>query len=243
MMRIDVFTLFPGIFSGPLHNSIISRASRKGLVEIRLHNFRAFAGDRHHTVDDTPYGGGAGMVLKPEPIFEAVNYLREKNGPFPLVYLSPKGKVLNQRIVENWSKMDAIALLCGRYEGVDQRVVDNLVDEEVSLGDFVLSGGEPAAIAVIDAVVRLIPGALGDEESALDESFADNLLEYPHYTKPRSFKGFDVPEVLTSGNHREIRKWRDKASLDITLKNRKDLIDKKEMEQCRKSSTTSKTNS
>lgn len=228
-MRIDVLTLFPGMFSGSLQNSIISRASRKGLVEIRLHNFRAFAEDRHHTVDDTPYGGGAGMVLKPEPIFEAVEYLRQRNGPFPLIYLSPKGKVLNQRMVERWSKMDSFALLCGRYEGVDQRVIDSLVDEEVSLGDFVLSGGEPAALAIIDSVVRLIPGALGDDESALDESFSNDLLEYPHYTKPRNFNGQEVPPVLLSGNHREIKKWREKASFDLTMKNRKDLIDKKEM--------------
>ncbi|HNQ79256.1 MAG TPA: tRNA (guanosine(37)-N1)-methyltransferase TrmD [Acidobacteriota bacterium] len=228
-MRIDVLTLFPEMFAGPINSSIISRASRKGLVEIRLHNFRAFAKDRHHTVDDTPYGGGAGMVLKPEPIFAAVQYLREKNGPFPLIYLSPKGKVLDQRMVERWSKLDSFALLCGRYEGVDQRVVDSLADEEVSLGDFVLSGGEPAALAVIDAVVRLIPGALGDEESALDESFTGNLLEYPHYTKPRSFMGREVPEVLLSGNHGEIKKWREKSSIEITMKNRKDLLDKKEM--------------
>jgi tRNA (guanine37-N1)-methyltransferase len=242
-MRIDVLTLFPGMFSGPLQNSIISRAARKGLVEIRLHNFRAFAEDRHHTVDDTPFGGGAGMLLKPEPIFKAVSSLRERNGSFPLVYLSPKGKVLNQKMAERWSKLDSMALLCGRYEGVDQRVIDHLVDEEVSLGDFVLSGGEPAAIAVIDAVVRLIPGALGDETSSVDESFSNNMLEYPHYTKPRIFDGLEVPPVLVSGNHGEIKKWRDQSSLELTLKNRKDLIDKKEMEQCHNHSTTSKTNS
>jgi len=228
-MRIDVLTLFPEMFSGPLQSSIISRACRKGLAEIRLHNFRAFADDRHRTVDDTPYGGGAGMVLKPGPIFEAVEYLRERNGSFPLIYLSPKGKVLEQKTIERWSKLDSFALLCGRYEGVDQRVIDSLVDEEVSLGDFVLSGGEPAALAIIDAVVRLIPGALGDEESALYESFSDGMLEYPHYTKPRDFRGKAVPDVLLSGNHREIRRWREKASFELTMKNRKDLIDKKEM--------------
>ena len=226
-MRIDVFTLFPEMFAGPLHNSILKRAQRKGVIEIRLHNFRAFAADRHRTVDDTPFGGGAGMVLKPGPIFEAVEYLRARNGSFPLVYLSPKGKVLDQEIVRRWSRLPALGLLCGRYEGVDQRVVDGLVDEEVSLGDFVLSGGEPAAIAVIDAVTRLLPGALGDDESAVDESFSGNLLEYPHYTKPRVFRDMEVPEVLLSGNHSEIKRFRDAASLRLTLKNRQDLIEKK----------------
>lgn len=223
-MRIDVFTLFPEMFAGPLSNSILKRAQNKGVVEIRLHNFRRFAKDKHHTVDDTPYGGGVGMVLKPEPIFEAVEYQRKLTGWFPLFYLSPKGKVFNQTIARKMSELERFALLCGRYEGVDQRVIDGLVDEEISIGDYVLSGGEPAAIVVIDAVVRLIKGALGDEESSEEESFSNDLLEYPHYTKPREFRGMEVPEVLISGNHKEIRKFRENASYQITLKNRPDML-------------------
>ncbi|MFB3850297.1 MAG: tRNA (guanosine(37)-N1)-methyltransferase TrmD [Acidobacteriota bacterium] len=223
-MRIDVFTLFPEMFAGPLSNSILRRAQNKGVVEIRLHNFRRFAKDRHHTVDDTPYGGGAGMVLKPEPIFEAVEHLKNTTGPFPLFYLSPKGKVFNQKIATEMSNLKRFALLCGRYEGVDQRVIDGLVDEEISIGDYVLSGGEPAAIVVIDAVVRLLKGALGDEKSSEDESFSSDLLEYPHYTKPREFRGMEVPEVLVSGNHKEIADFRKESSLKITLQNRPDML-------------------
>jgi len=225
-MKIDIFTLFPEMFAGPLSNSILMRAQRKGVVEIRLHNFRGFAKDRHHTVDDSPYGGGSGMVLKPEPIFEAVENLKSKEGDFPLIYLSAKGKLLNQSILKEWSNLPRIAFLCGRYEGVDQRVVDNLVDQEISIGDFVLSGGEPAAIVAIDALVRLLPDALGDCESLKEESFNQNLLEYPHYTKPRKFRDMEVPEVLISGNHKEIKKYREKQSYETTLKNRPDLLNK-----------------
>lgn len=223
-MRIDILTLFPEMFAGPLNRSILRRAQDKGLVTIRLHNFRRFAKDKHHTVDDTPYGGGAGMVLKPEPIFSAVEYLREKNGSFPLFYLSPKGKVFNQKMAYELSKMERFALLCGRYEGVDQRVIDNIVDKEISIGDYILSGGEPAAIVIIDAVVRLIKGALGEEKSSLDESFSNNLLEYPHYTKPRNFRCLEVPEVLVSGNHKSIKDFREKSSFETTLKKRPDLL-------------------
>lgn len=226
-MRIDVFTLFPEMFAGPLSNSILRRAQNKGVVEIRLHNFRRFAKDKHHTVDDAPYGGGAGMVLKPEPIFDAVEQLRKKTGWFPLFYLSPKGKVFNQKIALEMSKMERFALLCGRYEGVDQRVIDGLVDEEISIGDYVLSGGEPAAIVLIDAVVRLIKGALGDEKSSQEESFSNDLLEHPHYTKPKEFRGMKVPEVLISGNHKEIRKFRENTSYQITLKRRPDMLKSK----------------
>ncbi len=226
-MRIDVFTLFPEMFAGPLSNSILKRAQNKGVVEIRLHNFRRFAKDKHHTVDDTPYGGGAGMVLKPEPIFDAVEQLRKKTGWFPLFYLSPKGKVFNQKIALEMSKMERFALLCGRYEGVDQRVIDGLIDEEISIGDYVLSGGEPAAIVLIDAVVRLIKGALGDEKSSQEESFSNDLLEHPHYTKPKEFREMKVPEVLISGNHKEIRKFRENTSYQITLKRRPDMLKSK----------------
>lgn len=226
-MRIDVFTLFPEMFAGPLSNSILKRAQNKGVVEIRLHNFRRFAKDKHHTVDDTPYGGGAGMVLKPEPIYDAVEQLRKKTGWFPLFYLSPKGKVFNQKIALEMSKMERFALLCGRYEGVDQRVIDGLIDEEISIGDYVLSGGEPAAIVLIDAVVRLIKGALGDEKSSQEESFSNDLLEHPHYTKPKEFREMKVPEVLISGNHKEIRKFRENTSYQITLKRRPDMLKSK----------------
>lgn len=223
-MRIDILTLFPEMFASPLNRSILRRAQDKGLVTIRLHNFRRFAKDKHHTVDDTPYGGGAGMVLKPEPIFSAVEYLREKNGSFPLFYLSPKGKVFNQKMAYELSKMERFALLCGRYEGVDQRVIDNIVDEEISIGDYILSGGEPAAIVIIDAVVRLVKGVLGEENSSLDESFSGNLLEYSHYTKPRKFRDFEVPDVLVSGNHKSIKDFREKSSFETTLKKRPDLL-------------------
>lgn len=229
MMKIDIFTLFPEMFAGFLSNSIIMRAQRKGVVEVRLHNFRRFAKDKHHTVDDTPFGGGSGMVLKPEPIFECVEYLREKEGNFPLVYLTPKGKILKQDILRRWATLPRIAFLCGRYEGVDQRVVDYLVDEEISIGDFVLSGGEPAAIVVIDALIRLIPNALGKGESLKEESFNNSLLEYPHYTKPRKFRSYEVPDVLFSGNHKKIKEFREEKSIEITLKNRPDLLNKGEL--------------
>lgn len=223
-MRIEVFTLFPEMFAGPLSYSLLKRAQRRGIVTIRLHNFRRFAEDRHHTVDDTPYGGGSGMVLKPEPIFKCVEYVKERSGDFPLFYLSPKGKLFDQKMANELSRLSHFGLLCGRYEGVDQRVIDALVKEEISIGDYVLSGGEPAAIVVIDAVVRLLKDVMHDENSKKEESFENGLLEYPHYTKPRNFRGMEVPEVLLSGNHKEIEKFRKEMALKITKERRPDLL-------------------
>ncbi|MEW6758718.1 MAG: tRNA (guanosine(37)-N1)-methyltransferase TrmD [Acidobacteriota bacterium] len=224
-MRIDVLTLFPEMLEGFLAHSIVKRARAAGVVDVRLHNFRDHASDRHRTVDDSPFGGGPGMVLKPEPVFAAVEALRaEAEGEMPLVYLSPKGERFTQSLAEEFSLLPRLGLLCGRYEGLDQRVVDHLVDREVSIGDYVLSGGEPAAAVVLDAVVRLLPGALGDGASTEEESFRGDLLEYPHYTRPAEFRGWAVPEILLSGNHEAIRRWRLDQAIETTRKKRPDLL-------------------
>ncbi len=222
-MRIDVLTLFPEMFEGPFGRSIVGRAAAAGVVELRVHNFRDHAADRHRTVDDAPFGGGPGMVLKPEPVFAAVESLRASGQRGPLVYLSPKGRSFTQAVAREMAGQAGFILLCGRYEGLDQRVVDHLVDEEISIGDYVLSGGEPAAAVVVDAVVRLLPGALGDDASPDEESFSDGLLEYPHYTRPAEFRGWAVPEVLLSGNHEAIRRWRREQALALTQTRRPDL--------------------
>lgn len=224
-LRVDILTLFPEMFEGPLHHSILKRAKENGVADFRFCNFREFAVDRHRTVDDTPYGGGPGMVLMADPLFKAVEHLRaEEPADFPLIYLSPKGRRFDQGMAGRLAGMPRIAFLCGRYEGVDQRVIDHLVDEEISLGDFVLSGGEPACIAVLDAVCRLVPGAIGHEESLSEESFNDGLLEYPQYTRPEDYRGWKVPEVLLSGNHAAIRSWRKEMAVQETRKKRPDLI-------------------
>lgn len=224
-MRIDVLTLFPEMLQGFLDHSIVGRARASGVADIRLVNFRDFATDRHRTVDDAPFGGGPGMVLKPEPLFAAVEALRREEGAGrPLLYLSPKGQRFTQAVAEELASLPAFALLCGRYEGVDQRVVDHLVDGEISVGDYVLSGGEPAAAVVVDAVVRLLPGALGDGASTEEESFRGGLLEYPHYTRPALFRGWAVPEILLSGNHEAIRRWRLDQAVELTRRKRPDLL-------------------
>jgi tRNA (guanine37-N1)-methyltransferase len=224
-MRIDILTLFPEMLQGFLDHSIVGRARAAGVADIRLVNFRDFATDRHRTVDDAPFGGGPGMVLKPEPLFAAVEALRREEGAGrPLLYLSPKGERFTQAVAEELASLPAFALLCGRYEGVDQRVVDHLVDREISVGDYVLSGGEPAAAVVVDAVVRLLPGALGDGASAEEESFQGGLLEYPHYTRPALFRGWAVPEILLSGNHEAIRRWRLDQAVELTRRKRPDLL-------------------
>jgi tRNA (guanine37-N1)-methyltransferase len=211
-MRIDVLTLFPEMFLGFATTSILKRAIEKGLVNVRLHNFRDFACDKHHTVDDCPYGGGAGMVLKPEPIFEALEAVRSEvnaeDGAMesPIILLTPQGRLFSQEIARELAQSRHLVLLCGHYEGVDERIRANMVSDEISIGDYVLSGGEPAAMVVIDATIRLIPGVLGSEESALDESHAAGLLEYPQYTRPEDFRGWSVPEILLSGNHAQIAK-------------------------------------
>jgi tRNA (guanine37-N1)-methyltransferase len=225
-MRIDVLTLFPDILTGFLSGSIVKRALETGVVDVRLHNFRRFSEDRHHSVDDAPFGGGPGMVLMPDPIFKAVAHVREDCGAVsPLLYLSPKGETFDQSLARELAAWPSVILLCGRYEGVDQRVVDHLVDREISIGDYVLSGGEVAAMALMDAVIRLLPGALGDVASSEEESFSPRFLEYPQYTRPADYLGWRVPEVLLSGNHEAIRRWRREMALSETRKKRPDLIE------------------
>ena len=270
-MRFDILTIFPEFFTGPLDYGIVRRAREAGLVETRVHDLRAFTHDRHRTVDDRPFGGGAGMVMKPEPVFEAVeSLLGTTAAPSPavppgtaIVLLSAAGKLFRQETARRFAALDRIILLCGRYEGVDERVAEHLASDELSIGDFVLSGGELPAALILDAVTRLLPGALGNEESAVQESFSDlgedakgaqqaaplpafveagrasaesrltshqpldtrhYLLDYPHYTRPQSFRGWDVPEMLLSGNHEEIRRWRRQKAFEKTQRNRPDLL-------------------
>ena len=230
MLRIDVITIFPDFFQGPIDYGIVKRARAAGLVSITAHDLRRWTIDKHHVVDDRPFGGGDGMILKPEPIFEAVEGLTGKSRredfskDTRVVLLSPQGRVFSQAVAEDLSTSAQVVLLCGRYEGVDERVAEALVTDEVSIGDYVLSGGEAAAMVVIDAVVRLIPGALGSETSALNESFSTDMLDYPHYTRPPEFRGMKVPEVLLSGNHAEIERWRKTAATEKTRRMRPDLL-------------------
>lgn len=226
-LNIEVLTLFPGMFAGPLNESILKRVREKGLLNVRTWNIRDFTEDKHRTADDSPYGGGAGMVLKPGPIFRAVEALRREyaGDEFLTILLSPQGRLFDQkRAIEIAGEKRRIVLICGHYEAVDERVRLGLVDEELSIGDYVLTGGELAALVVIDAAARLLPGALGDEESARLESFRDGLLDYPHYTRPADFRGMKVPDVLLSGNHEEIRRWRRREALRATLTKRPDLL-------------------
>jgi tRNA (guanine37-N1)-methyltransferase len=274
-MRFDIITIFPGFFSGPLDYGIVRRAREARLIEAHIHDLRDFTHDRHRTVDDRPFGGGAGMVMKPEPIFEAVESLvGDPNGGTTvppgtaIVLLSAAGKLFRQEAARRFAKLDRIVLLCGRYEGADERIAEHLATDEISIGDFVLSGGELPAAMVLDAVTRLIPGALGNEDSAVDESFSEidrimtsgakapssgeaplsrlkprptrtdtedepgvdvrftnrGVLDYPHYTRPQSFRGWDVPDVLVGGNHEEVRRWRRKQALEKTRRNRPDLL-------------------
>ena len=204
-MRIDILTIFPSFFDSPLRESIIHRACERGVLDIRIHDLRAWAPDRHRVTDDAPYGGGAGMVMKPGPFFECVEALAAKP---PIVLLSPRGKVFTHADAERFAAGDELTLLCGHYKDVDQRVADHLATEEISLGDFVLSGGEPAALCIVDAVVRLLPGAMSDHDSARGDSFFGRGLSAPSYTRPPEFRGHMVPDVLLSGHHAEIEKWR-----------------------------------
>lgn len=231
-MQIDIMTLFPSMFDSPFSTGIFQRAKESGLVTINAHNFREWTHDRHHTVDDTVYGGGAGMVLKPEPLFEAteavVSKIRESGwrSEIPVILLTPQGRLFGQKIAEEYSSRKYMILLCGEYEGVDERIRVHLATDEISIGDYVLSSGEIAAMVVINAVVRLIPGVLGSEESALHESHTNGLLEYPQYTRPASFRGWKVPEILLSGNHQEVNKWRREQSVIRTAIRRPDLLKK-----------------
>jgi len=224
-MRIDIITLFPEMFHGPFEVSIVARAIEQGTVEIALHNLRDWGEGRHKVVDDTPYGGGAGMVLKPEPIFQAVEAVRPLAPQASrVVLLTPQGRLLTQPVVNELAGLPRLILLCGHYEGMDERVREHLADDEISIGDYVLSGGELAAMVLVDAVVRRLPSALGGEASLAEESHGEGLLEYPHYTRPAAFRGWEVPEVLLSGHHEEIRRWRRRQRLLRTARRRPDLL-------------------
>ncbi len=231
-MIFDVVTIFPDFFRSILEQGLLKRALAGGQVDIRIRDLRDFTEDRHRTVDDRPFGGGPGMVFKPQPIFHAVDALRaESSGArFPVILLSPQGRLLNQAVAEGLARESRLVLLCGRYEGVDERVAEHLATDELSIGDYVLSGGELAAAVVMEAVTRLIPGVLGNEESTLQDSFASEehsgILDSPHYTRPAEFRGWTVPEVLLSGNHEEIRRWRRRRALEKTWRRRPDLLER-----------------
>ncbi len=226
-MRIDILSLFPEMLDGPFSSSIIRRAMERGLVDIYVNNFRKYAHDRHQVVDDYPYGGGAGMVLKPEPLFEAVEDLLGfpyvKNPQKPVILLSPQGRLFNQQLARELASFQQLVFICGHYEGTDERINQHLATDEISIGDYVLSGGEPAAIVMVDAIVRLIPGVI-DTLSSADDSFSRGLLEYPQYTRPANYRGYEVPEILLSGNHGEIEKWRRLEALKRTIERRPELI-------------------
>ncbi|HLD93988.1 MAG TPA: tRNA (guanosine(37)-N1)-methyltransferase TrmD [Anaerolineales bacterium] len=228
-MLIDVFTLFPELFGTYLETSILGRARQAGLLDVQLHNIRDFASDKHQVTDDEPYGGGGGMVMKPEPIFSAIEGVLAEGSSVPVILLSPQGRLFNQKVAQELSANERMALICGRYEGVDERVREHLVTDEISVGDYVLTGGELPALIIIDAVARLLPGALGDPTGAITDSHASGLLEYPHYTRPPEFRSWGVPEVLKSGDHARIRQWRRKQSLLRTAQRRPDLLARAEL--------------
>ncbi len=226
-MKIDIVTIFPEIFNAYLSEGVIKRAVKNKIFDVHVHNLRDFTSDKHKTVDDYPYGGGAGMVMKPEPFFEAIKAIKSDGMRRKTIMLSPQGKVFDQNMAETMAnEKNNLIFLCGRYEAIDERVRERLVDEEISIGDYVLSGGELPALVIIDAVARLIPGVLGDERSKEEESFTWGILDYPHYTRPQEFMGMQVPEVLISGNHNDILTWRRKEALRKTLSSRPDLIEK-----------------
>lgn len=223
-MRFDVFTLFPEVFEPYLRTSILQRTRQSGLLDVHLHNIRNWATDRHHVTDDEPYGGGGGMVMKPEPIFAAVEAIFGYPPTYPVILLTPQGRLFNQEIAQQLSEAPRLGLICGRYEGVDERVRQHLAHDEISIGDYVLTGGEIPAMVLIDAIARLIPGAIGDPDGAQDDSHASGLLEYPHYTRPSVFRGWQVPEVLVSGDHARIARWRRQQALLRTRARRPDLL-------------------
>ena len=243
-MQFEVFTLLPEVFPPYLDSSILQRARQRGLIDVRVHNIRDYTHDKHHTTDDTPYGGGGGMVMKPEPVFEAVEsvlgFSSNRNQPvvdadarpgIPVILLTPQGRVFTQRVAEELSAHERIALLCGRYEGVDERIRQHLVTDEISIGDYVLTGGELPALMIIDAVSRLIPGVLGDPTGAEDDSHSMGLLEYPHYTRPPEFRDWQVPEILLSGDHGKIEKWRREQALTRTFSRRPDILEKADLSE------------
>jgi tRNA (guanine37-N1)-methyltransferase len=225
-MQFDIFTLLPEVFPPYLNSSILSRAHKRGLIDVRIHNIRDWAAGRHHVTDDVPYGGGGGMVMKVEPLFAAVEEVLGLQSDVPVILLTPQGRVFNQSIAAGLALHPRIALICGRYEGVDERIREHLATDEISIGDYVLTGGELPAMVVVDAVARLLPGVLGDPDGALDDSHAAGLLEYPHYTRPPEFRGWKVPDILLSGDHLKIEKWRRLQSLRRTFLKRRDLFEK-----------------
>ncbi|MCX6034361.1 MAG: tRNA (guanosine(37)-N1)-methyltransferase TrmD [Chloroflexi bacterium] len=224
-MEFDVFTLLPEVFPPYLNSSILHRARQHGLIDVRIHNIRDWAADKHHVTDDEPYGGGGGMVMKVEPVFTAVESVLGPKTRCPVILLTPQGRVFSQKIALELVRHPRLALICGRYEGVDERIREHLVTDEISIGDYVLTGGELPALILIDAISRLIPGVLGDPDGAMDDSHAAGLLEYPHYTRPPEYRGWGVPEILLSGDHAKIEKWRREQSLRRTLKRRLDLLE------------------
>ena len=237
-MHFEVFTLLPEVFPSYLETSILKRARERGLIEVNIHNIRDYTHDKHHTTDDMPYGGGGGMVMKPEPVFAAVESVLGHASPqaspetgsnVPIILLTPQGRVFNQAIAKELSQNPRIALLCGRYEGLDERIRENLVTDEISIGDYVLTGGELPALILIDAVARLLPDVLGDPTGAEDDSHAMGLLEYPHYTRPPEFRGSRVPDVLLSGDHGRIDKWRREQALERTFRKRPDMLEKAQL--------------
>jgi len=238
MLQFDVFTILPEVFPSYLETSILKKARERGFIDVRVHNIRDYTHDKHHITDDTPYGGGGGMVMKPEPMFEAVESVLDVALPaadtltgIPVILLTPQGRVFTQRVADELSQYEHIALICGRYEGIDERIREHLATDEISIGDYVLTGGELPAMILIDAVSRLIPGVLGDPTGAADDSHAMGLLEYPHYTKPPEFRGWKVPDILLSGDHGKIEKWRREQALIRTLRKRPDMIEKAELSE------------
>jgi tRNA (guanine37-N1)-methyltransferase len=231
MIRFDILSVFPEMFSSPLQTSLLKKAQEKGLIDVRLWDIRHYAEDKHRMTDDAPYGGGGGMVMKVEPIDRALAAVAPAPGETLVILLTPQGETFNQQMAEQLSRYERLVLVCGHYEGVDERVREYLVEKEVSIGDYILTGGELSALVLVDTVSRLIPGVLGNSESAACDSFSMGLLEYPHYTRPGSYRGWDVPEVLLSGNHAEIELWRRKESLKRTWERRRDLLDKAELSE------------
>ncbi len=225
-MKFDILTLFPNMFASPFQESIVGRAVDKGLVQIRTINIRDFASDKHQVVDDTPYGGGQGMVMKVEPIARAIESVKSQDPTAWTIYLTPQGQPFNQSMAQDLSSRSHLILLCGRYEGIDERVRELFVNQEISIGDYVLTGGELAAMVLIEAISRLLPGVLGSDRSAQEDSFFQSLLEYPQYTRPSNFRGMEVPEVLLSGNHAAIERWRKREALRRTMDRRPDLLTK-----------------
>ena len=231
-MLIDIITLFPEMFEGPFASSIIRRAADRNVVSIRIHNLRDWTHDRHRTVDDMPFGGGPGMILKPEPLFEAVDDLATPGAE--IVLFTPNGALLQQSMVAELASREHVVLICGHYEGVDERVADHLATRLISVGDYVLSGGELPAMVLTDAIVRLLPGALGCADSTREEAFSDRLLEYPQYTRPASYRGLDVPEIIRSGNHQEVARWKRMQALQRTLQRRPELLTEADYDEMRR---------